>query len=516
MKPLIPQTITAVSIVALALAVSGCGGGSSKKMAEVVEPMEPEPIMCPDGQEPNAANDACVDTAETTAMKKAEAAAATKAAGTKATQIATEAEQTTDAGLGGSADNGSAVTTYSLTIDNDGSKIMIADTALAGDDDPKFTQAADLGHSRTMHTRMMKADDDGNVMTEVVIVRHDRDAPTLVEFEKFESPDGMTPQELDVDLDDTVDADNDGTADNDFTALGVDENAAGIGALIKSDAFSGAAMLTFSDDDTGTTDTDEAYETAGTYNGASGTYRCNGTSDCTVTLNAMGKITAVSAGWIFTPDSDAMSPQPDHDYLHYGIWLKKTTDKDGVVTYNEVEAFHGASVNGDTEGSTGGGDLNEVVGSASYSGGATGVYVKNVYAMDGTIASATSGHFTANVALKAYFRGSSIAADMHDTVTGTIDGFMLSEDGANDDWSIALKGDRGAGANTFSGMVNTDGDKMNDDGSFNGMYHGATPIDPDGGGSARVAPGSVTGEFNASFSDGSVLGGFGARQPEEE
>ena len=32
------------------------------------------------------------------------------------------------------------------------------------------------------------------------------------------------------------------------------------------------------------------------------------------------------------------------DYLHYGVWLKKTTDEDGVVTYNEVETFAGSSL----------------------------------------------------------------------------------------------------------------------------------------------------------------------------
>ena len=29
---------------------------------------------------------------------------------------------------------------------------------------------------------------------------------------------------------------------------------------------------------------------------------------------------------------------------HYGFWLKKTTDEDGVLTYNEVETFAGSSL----------------------------------------------------------------------------------------------------------------------------------------------------------------------------
>ena len=47
------------------------------------------------------------------------------------------------------------------------------------------------------------------------------------------------------------------------------------------------------------------------------------------------------------------------------------------------------------------------MGSATYKGGSVGVYVKNVYNPDRTIASATSGHFTAAATLTAYFGGDS-------------------------------------------------------------------------------------------------------------
>ena len=43
-------------------------------------------------------------------------------------------------------------------------------------------------------------------------------------------------------------------------------------------------------------------------------------------------------------------------------------------------------------------------GSASYSGGAVGVYVKNVFDSQGNIDTATSGHFKADASLTAYFR----------------------------------------------------------------------------------------------------------------
>ena len=65
---------------------------------------------------------------------------------------------------------------------------------------------------------------------------------------------------------------------------------------------------------------------------------------CTVTFNAKGEVIGNSDGWVFVPDKGATSDVDDADYLHYGFWLKRTTDKDGVLTYNEVETFAGSSV----------------------------------------------------------------------------------------------------------------------------------------------------------------------------
>ena len=52
----------------------------------------------------------------------------------------------------------------------------------AEDDDVEFMQAKDFGDGRTMHTRAMDADEDGNVMTEVAIVSTDIDAPKATKF----------------------------------------------------------------------------------------------------------------------------------------------------------------------------------------------------------------------------------------------------------------------------------------------------------------------------------------------
>ena len=131
-----------------------------------------------------------------------------------------------------------------------------------------------------------------------------------------------------------MDADGDGTNTNDYTALTVVAGTEDVNLpKIMSDAFVAgtAAELTFvheqEDGDSETTGNQpvKAFETAGTYNGAMGTYRCNGDAACTVMLDADGKITEVSVGWIFTPAMGATSDVADANYLHYGFWLKKTT-----------------------------------------------------------------------------------------------------------------------------------------------------------------------------------------------
>ncbi len=470
-----------------------------------------------------------------------EIAAATAAAATKAAAIAAEAAQgaadNPDAGLGGSARTDSTSSSADLTDDvygftvsrdRDGTTIEITDPANAGDDDPKFAQTEDLGGGITMHTRTMAADDDGNVMEEVVMVRTTIEAPTATAFAM------VAGQALNVDLDTAVDADNDGTVDDDLTALavGADINSAPdemVRGLVMSDAFtagSGASVVhTFARyqlDSDGTTPGNQsiqAYTTPGTYNGAMGTYRCGtnqSTADCTVTVDADGDITAMSAGWAFIPDAGATSDVPDADYMSYGFWLKRTTDDMGVLTYNEVETYAMSSLAAT-------GDVSAVTGSASYSGDALGVYVRNVYDTEGNIDTATSGHFTADVALTAYFaqtvddattpvnEGGQIPPSLLNSISGTISNFDLSG-GEENEWAVNLmQAAITTNEGTASGMAQGGGA----DGSYNTTFYGPAAHDHDGDTNTvevPIAPGSVIGEFNANFSNGTVAGGFGAEK----
>ena len=474
MKHLIPQTMTAVSVLALALAVGGCGSssddgvmapptpeemrqaemmecedaggryetdGSCTRVDELIaegaataaeavcedaggryetdgsctdavtvmaEQQAADEMTCTDAGGRYEADGSCISAADLMAE-----AAATKAAGTKEMAIAAEAGQPDDDGLGGA----DATTNHMLAItrDADGTEVMIT-VAEAVMGEPKFEEVMDLGGGSTMHVRAMDADDDGNVVEEVVIVSTDIEAPKAVAFAKFENMDGTTPQELDVSTDTTNDE-----PDETFEALDVDGSEAAVRELVMSSAFAAgtAATLTFGGDDPND-DMDEAFEAAGFYNGAMGTYKCNGASDCTVMVDAMGMITDMSAGWIFTPDMDETSDQPNYDYLNYGFWLKRTTDADGVLTYNEVETFAGSSV-------VASGNVGLVTGKADYKGGATGVYVRNVNTAGGSH-SATSGHFTADASLTVYFgqvedanNKGTIAPNLLNALTGTVD-----------------------------------------------------------------------------------------------
>ena len=353
-----------------------------------------------------------------------------------------------------------------------------------------------------MHTRTMDADADGDVVTESRSSAPTSKRRKAVAFAKWEAMDGTTPQVLNVNTDMTNDPDG-GDATNEALMV-LTANS----ALIAAAEFTAgtAAVLTFDSDDDQTANMDEADEVTGTYNGAPGTYRCNGAADCSVNINAMGKVESVGTGWIFTPDTGATSDQPDYDYLHYGFWLQKTTDEDGVLTYDEVQTFAGSSV-------ALSGDVANVDGSATYNGGATGVYVHSEVNSDGSRVATTAGQFAADATLMATFgqvdeedctgdNCGTIPGNMLNTVTGSISNFELEND-EEQQWSVALKGTITENNGTAAGSANGGGTA----GTFSATFHGALDADD-----STVTPSSVVGEFGANFSNGSVAGAFGARK----
>ena len=77
------------------------------------------------------------------------------------------------------------------------------------------------------------------------------------------------------------------------------------------------------------------------------------------------------------------------------------------------------------------------------------MYVKNVLDDQANIVSATSGHFSADVALTANFGGGDVKDNDQFTIGGMITGFVLQH-GEENDWEVTL------GLADFSGRTNND------------------------------------------------------------
>ena len=186
------------------------------------------------------------------------------------------------------------------------------------------------------------------------------------------------------------------------------------------------------------------------------------------------------------------------DFLYYGFWLDTKT-KDGAITeYEKVQTFAMSSLTEST--------LNSVTGSATYKGGAAGVYVHEKSNEDGTLDTATSGRFTADVELNAHFSGSTLRVP--NTIEGTISNFDLDGGPANK-WNVKVTATEIHTGN--DGFTGTASGMSGDNGSFTGMFHGST------GGTTVTDPGTdappvIVGEFNANFVNGTVAGAYGARK----
>ena len=166
----------------------------------------------------------------------------------------------------------------------------------------------------------------------------------------------------------------------------------------------------------------------GRFDGAMGTYECT-SSDCSVTVNDKGKATEIAGSWTFTPDSGAMVDVADKDYMHYGFWLDTKTKDGAVSSYDTVQTFAFSSL------PDAAGTLDEVTGTAEYSGGAAGVYVHNTLNPDSTVAVKTSGRFTADVSLNVAFDGSTTRKE--NSIHGSISNFQL-EHGESHNWNVGI------------------------------------------------------------------------------
>ena len=274
----------------------------------------------------------------------------------------------------------------------------------------------------------------------------------------------------------------------------------------------------------------------GSYFGAPGQFQCiaDATESCSLRRNADGTVGIPdtdaamngiqNAGrWSFTPDPGAMITVPDQDWIAYGAWLTTPDDAPGDhrlgVFFNGMDPWTAAT------NSLTATDAAGLRGSATYRGGATGVYV------DGD----ESGLFTARAMLTARFDGDMDGVDDTDVdyrISGRIDNFRGTDGVAlgsdtgdrpnpqgrgENDWVVEL----GALDIADTGLIAATGTTGSADGvSWTGMWNGQF-FGPTSNADGALAPSGVAGRFWAETADPdaadadanpvtAVVGAFGA------
>ena len=229
---------------------------------------------------------------------------------------------------------------------------------------------------------------------------------------------------------------------------------------------------------------------------------------CTLTTNADGKLVGVSENnWYFIP-SEGATVDPN-DYLRFGFWLNESTDDEGGPAYTAA-AFYGGSADPATAS-----EIQGVVGTASYSGSATGIYMRKTFAENGDPIPQEGGQFTADANLDANFSGGDVSPNALNTVTGMITNFMDGGNAIPGGWALELmKASFASGTytdnGTFTAMTRRDADTAAD-GSWTARFFGDSENDPKTDPVIETnLPTGIVGEFTGHFNTGHVLGAFGA------
>ena len=252
-------------------------------------------------------------------------------------------------------------------------------------------------------------------------------------------------------------------------------------------------------------------EFSGMFNGATGTYTC--VSMCSLSTNMNGALVEVGGEWQFAPDdNEFLVPVEDSNYVHFGYWMHKSEENGDPIIM--VDAIAGGTAESPIN------TVQELEGRATYEGSATGVYVKRRVTPDGDVDNRRGGQFTADAILTATFGGGSVPANDHYSIAGSIDDFRDSRGRSVDSsWSVALEaalfGTQQSGAltgtngNVFSGATEGDQGLM---GAWNGRFFGPVVVDNFAAmpGNQPTFPSGVAGTFSGHFTNGDVLGAFGA------
>ncbi|MDE2789055.1 MAG: hypothetical protein OXI81_01345 [Paracoccaceae bacterium] len=244
----------------------------------------------------------------------------------------------------------------------------------------------------------------------------------------------------------------------------------------------------------------------GKFYGVPGTYKCDSSTatPCGATFDGSGTLTALTGNWVFSADKLAPGQAPHKalgiiavtNYVDFGYWM---IESDGKTT--AVNAFaHRPSTDIVAVGS--------VTGTAKFKGPATGLFARKYFDGDGKATPILSGIFTADAELMANFDD--------DEINGSISNFMHGGSAIDPDWKLLLNGiddssDEGTGTwsdnvGTFSGGTTSGGE-----GTIAGKWAGGFS---DGNDDTAMAPMTAFGTFDGHFTNGHVLGAFGATKEE--
>lgn len=255
-----------------------------------------------------------------------------------------------------------------------------------------------------------------------------------------------------------------------------------------------------------------------TFLGVTGTLACpTGGTACTATTAEDGKFSFANSP-TFTP---AIPPGKDlsdlivtdqvasTEYLTFGYWLDNSGSgsslRHSIDTYAKAHGYDELSGAITTTGT-------DITGSATYSGGAAGVYVLR----EGTNPTG-NGEFVADVDLTAQFGNTTgtVPAAEQWKITGTVDSFQSATSNHNlDAWTLRLSADLGTRA-AATGIVSSHsfglGNAVTTGGGPNGkwtaaLYGNNAAISDD---DPRLDIQAIVGEFDGHFTNGSVVGAFG-------
>ncbi len=512
-----------LSVIFLALVVGGCGGnGNGGGTAMMPGDDDDEPMACPAGQMRNADGDCAAP--PPVVMPPSMALVDGIVTANDKDRSATDPAPYYDPKRPGKTGNGPNIMLKADGTFGDG---MIGTTELEMSEDMMPPSVGSFANGAVFTSTK---DDETNT----VYVYETKDPPTQQAWDVRYAAGGDGLQGISST---TIDTENpvDTATNQKFTTLSFTGDVSDFAKRFASDMFPSAASQTnmyyavttydaFTPQQKNEATRIRGQKFDGTFEGIPGEYSCAGT--CTAQTDGQGYVSALTGEWMFTPADIADGRQghmvqsviSDTDYLTFGYWVQED-DEDGEIgvgTFAMGSPFHADYTAA---------AFSFLEGTASYEGKAGGKFVQKTLTTDGKATVVDGGVFTADANLTARFGGNAISLNDKFSVHGTIDEFRNSDgDTIDSNWSVTLRpasfavaGDAGKtqAQFEFSGGDTTAGGPT---GKWGGKFVG-TPMS---GGSVLVPengaegankdayPTGVVGEFDAHFTNGHVLGAFGA------